>query len=49
MGSPAPGSLGTGMGVAAVWVIRGGVRLVLRSTWPFTGTTGEEERVSSKG
>lgn len=41
-GSAPTGNLGTGMGVAAVWVISGGVKLLFRSTWPFTGTTSRE-------
>lgn len=45
IGSPPTGSLGMGMGVAAVWVIRGGVKLAFKSTWPFTGTTSEEDFV----
>lgn len=32
MGSAPTGNLGTGMGVAAVWVISGGVKLLFRST-----------------
>lgn len=37
--SSPPEILGTGMGVAAVWVIRGGVMLAFRSIWPLMGTT----------
>lgn len=37
--SPPPDILGIGIGVAAVWVIRGGVRLLFSSTWPLMGTT----------
>lgn len=38
-GSAPPEILGMGMGVAAVWVMSGGVRLVFRSTCPLIGTT----------